>query len=102
MAIPNRNSLPKTEKSVQEIQNLSFDEDFNVLAIESLTFNPVTETLERSSAIQGNPSLTFSNDDTTPDSTKTITKTIGDTSYKKTLTYNAGGDLISISAWVEV
>ncbi|OQA82176.1 MAG: hypothetical protein BWY29_00955 [Microgenomates group bacterium ADurb.Bin238] len=35
----------------------------------------------------------------TPDSTKTITKTIGSTSYTKTLTYNAGGDLISISAW---
>lgn len=49
-----------------------------------------------------NPSLTISNADMTPDSTKTITKTIGSTSYIKTLTYNAGGDLISISAWVEV
>ncbi|HOM78372.1 MAG TPA: hypothetical protein PLT50_04180, partial [bacterium] len=49
-----------------------------------------------------NPSLTISNADTTPDSTKVITKTIGAASYQKTLTYNAAGDLISISAWVEV
>lgn len=46
-----------------------------------------------------NPSITISNADMTPDSTKTITKTIGSTSYTKTLTYNAGGDLISVSAW---
>jgi len=53
--------------------------------------------------IEGNnPSLTISNADTTPDSTKVITKTIGAASYQKTLTYNAAGDLISISAWVEV
>lgn len=46
-----------------------------------------------------NPSITISNADMTPDSTKTITKTIGSTSYTKTLTYNAGGELISVSAW---
>lgn len=49
-----------------------------------------------------NPSLTLSNDDTTISLTTVITKTIGDTSYQKTLSFNAGGDLITVSAWVQV
>jgi len=53
-------------------------------------------------ALNNNASLTISNADMVEDSTKTITKTIGATSYTKTLSINAGGDVIGVSAWVEV
>lgn len=46
-----------------------------------------------------NPSLTFSNADTTVTSTIVITKTIGTTEYTKTISKNAAGDVVSISAW---
>lgn len=37
----------KINKSPQEIQNLSFDTDFNVTAVEVLGYNPTSDTLER-------------------------------------------------------
>lgn len=46
-----------------------------------------------------NASLVISNTDSVQASTKTITKTIGSTSYTKTLGLNAGGDVITVSAW---
>ena len=49
-----------------------------------------------------NASLTISNADEVEASTKTLTKTIDGVSYTKTLSYNAGGDVIAISAWSEV
>ena len=51
---------------------------------------------------QTNPSLTLTNADEVVDSTKTLTMTIGATSYESTLSYNAGGDFLSMSAWSEV
>ena len=51
---------------------------------------------------QTNPSLTLSSADEVVDSTKTLTMTIGATSYESTLSYNAGGDFLSMSAWSEV
>lgn len=49
---------------------------------------------------QANASLVISNTDTSVASTKTITKTIGATSYVKTISYNAAGDVIIVSKWV--
>lgn len=49
-----------------------------------------------------NASLVISNVDMVQASTKTITKTIGAASYTKTLSLNAGGDVIGVSAWSEV
>lgn len=46
-----------------------------------------------------NPSITISNADSVVASTKVVTKTIGANHYTKTYSYNAAGDLISISAW---
>jgi len=51
---------------------------------------------------KNNPSLTMSNDDEVVDSTKTLTETIGTTSYEATLSYNAAGEFLSMSAWSEV
>jgi len=48
---------------------------------------------------QTNPSVVISSDDPVVATTKTITKTIGATSYTKTLSYNAAGELISVSVW---
>lgn len=47
MANPNRQAKPDIEKSVQELHNKSFDREFDVLAVESLVFNPATNSLDR-------------------------------------------------------
>jgi len=39
--------LSKIVKSVQEIFNLSFDEDFNLVATENLVYNPTTSQIDR-------------------------------------------------------
>jgi len=49
-----------------------------------------------------NPSLVLSNVDPVVSSTKTITKIIGSNQYLKTLSLNAGGDVIQVSAWSEI
>jgi len=54
------------------------------------------------SPLNNNGSLVISNDDPVEASTKTITKTINSVSYEKTLSLNAGGDVIAVSAWVEI
>lgn len=96
----------KTEQSVQELHNQSFDNDFKVNTVEPVVYNPVTGNLDRmvqpgqtlpNSGL--NPSLTISNTDTTVVSTKVLTKTIGLTSYTKTISYNQAGDVVSISSW---
>ena len=49
-----------------------------------------------------NPSIIISNDDMVEARTQTITKIIGSKSYKKILSFNAGGDVIGVSAWNEI
>lgn len=85
-----------TSRNEQNIQNLSFDEEFKVLAVEGLTFNPVSGALERSSAIQGNSSLVLGYDGS--GNLTTIEKTIGSTVYTKTLSYT-DGRLTGITTW---
>ena len=58
-----------------------------------ITLNPTAQT---------NPSLTLSNADAVVASTKTLTMTIGATSYVSTLSYNAANEFLSMSVWSEV
>lgn len=46
-----------------------------------------------------NASLAISNTDMVEASTKILTKTIGSTNYQKTVSLNAAGDTIGVSAW---
>ena len=48
---------------------------------------------------QTNPSLVLTQTDNVVASTKTLTMTIGATPYVATLSYNASGQFLSISAW---
>jgi len=93
------NTRERNLNSQGDLANRSFDGEYDVHVVEPLTLNPVTGNLERTTTIQGNGSLVISNTDEVVASTKTITKTIGATSYTKTLSYNAAGDVIAVSAW---
>jgi len=102
MAINDKAKNDTTSQTTTQIANQSFDQTYQVNVVEVVTINPITGSLERPVAIQGNASLTISNADTTVDSTTTLTKTIGSTSYTKVISKNAGGDVVSVSAWSEV
>jgi YD repeat-containing protein len=92
----NTKSVPGIKNSEQTILNTSFDEDFGVLAVELLSHNPISDTLERVSSIQGNPSLALTYDGS--DQLTTIEMTIGSTTYTKTLTWT-DGLVTNISTW---
>ena len=87
----------KLTKTPMYMENMSFDPTYEVLTRIPLTLNPVSNTLERSTAIQGNPSMTLAYDGS--GNLITLTKTIGATTYMKTFVWNSGR-LISISEWV--
>ena len=78
------------------MENMSFDPTYEVLTRIPLTLNPVSNTLERSTAIQGNPSMTLAYDGS--GNLITLTKTISGTTYTKTFTW-VGGRLTSVSDW---
>jgi len=90
---PTHRNLPKT---TTYMENLSFDPTYEVLTRIPLTLNPVSNTLERSTAIQGNPSMTLAYDGN--GNLTTLTKTIDGTTYTKTFTWDAGR-LTDISNW---
>lgn len=94
--VPTRTGFNEQKNTEQSLQNLSFDRDFNVLAVENLTYNPVSATLERQTNVgQGNASYTLSYTD---GNLTTIEKTIGATTYTKTLSYTSG-NLTGVTAW---
>jgi YD repeat-containing protein len=84
------------KKSVTYMENLSFDPVYEVLTRIPLTMNPVTGDMERTTAIQGNPSMTLAYDG--DGNLATMTKTIDGTTYTKTFSW-VGGNLTAISAW---
>ena len=90
---PTHRNLPKT---TTYMENLSFDPTYEVLTRIPLTLNPVSGTLERSTAIQGNPSMTLAYDGN--GNLTTLTKTIDGTTYTKTFSW-VGGRLTDISTW---
>lgn len=97
--MPNREGKSPIEKSEQEVQNWSFDEEFKVLAVEPVTYNPVSGNLERITTIQGNGSIAITYD--ASNQPTTIVKTIGGVNYTKTLTWT-DGVCTAVSAWSEV
>ena len=78
------------------MENLSFDPVHEVLTRLPLTLNPVSGSLERTVAIQGNASMTLTYDG--GGNLTTLAKTIGSTTYTKTFTW-VGGQLTAISVW---
>jgi hypothetical protein len=90
---PTHRNLPKT---TTYMENLSFDPTYEVLTRIPLTLNPVSGTLERSTAIQGNPLMTLEFNG--EGKLITLTKTIDGTTYTKTFTWD-GGRLTNISTW---
>ena len=85
----------QTKYTPQYMENSSYDSDFDILTREILTHNPVDNTLERATAIQGNSSLALTY--TAGNLTK-IEKTVGATTYTKTLTWT-DGNLTATSTW---
>jgi len=84
-------------KSLMYMANLSFDPDYEVSATIPLTLNPVSGALERTTGMQGNPSMTLAYDG--DGNLTTLTKTIGATTYTKTFTW-VGGRLTDVSEWI--
>lgn len=84
------------KKSVTYMENLSLDPVYEVLTRIPLTINPVTGDLERTTAIQGNPSMTLAYDG--DGNLTTMTKTIDGTTYTKSFTWT-DGNLTAISDW---
>jgi hypothetical protein len=96
MPTPNR-PASQNKYPEQYMGNTSFDEDFGVNTVEILSYNPVSDSLERVSEIQGNGSLALTYD--ASGNPITLTKTVGSTNYSKTLTWDTDGNLTNISVW---
>lgn len=92
---PTHRKLTKTQ---MYMENMSFDPDYEVLARIPLTVNPVLNTLERATSIQGNGSLALSYTD---GNLTQLDKTVGAVTYRKTFTWT-GGNLTAVSTWSEV
>jgi YD repeat-containing protein len=84
------------KKTVTYMENMSFDPVYEVLTRIPLTQNPISGNLERTVAIQGNPSMTLTYDGS--GNLTTLTKTIDATTYTKTFTWDTGR-LTEISEW---
>jgi hypothetical protein len=69
-------------------------------SLKALTTTKIQETAPTDETKQ-NASLVIENADPTVSSTKKLTKTVGSDVYEKTLSYNAGGDLIQVSTWIK-
>jgi len=93
---PTHRDIKKTQVYMEQ---MSWDDSFEVLTRLMLSYNPITGNLERDTKIQGNSSLVLAwNAD---DTLASITKTIGANSYRKTFTWT-DGNLTAISAWSAV
>lgn len=95
----NNPSARDIKKTVTHMENMSFDPSYEVLTRIPLTLNPVTGTLERSSAIQGNPTMALTYDGS--GNLTNLTKTINGITYSKDFTWNVDR-LTAISAWTQV
>ena len=89
----------KLTKTLQYMENMSFDPDHEVLTRIPLTLNPVSGALERSTAIQGNQSMALTYDGS--GNLTQLDKTIGAVTYRKTFTWDTGR-LTAISTWSQV
>lgn len=90
---PTHRDIKKTREYMEQ---MSWDDVYEVLTRIPLTINTVTSVAERPTDIQGNASLTLAYDGS--GNLSTLTKTIGSVSYIKTFTWT-GGNLTNISTW---
>ena len=99
----------KTEQSVQELHNQSFDNDFKVNTVEPVVYNPVTGNLDRmvqpgqtlpTAGLNASMTVAEAVDGTV--TTKTLTKTISGVAYVKTVAIDSSDDSVTISAWSAV
>lgn len=68
MPNPNRQNRPPTFKSEQGVLNTSFDEEFGVLAVENLVYNPGTGNMDRMTQPGATVTASYENrNDTTTD-----------------------------------
>lgn len=95
-----------TEYSLQQLANFSLGSTetpiwrMGILASDGSSYIPIIVSSEGYLTISyPNSSYTISNDDNVVASTKVITKTTNGISKTRTLSYNAGGNLLSVSAW---
>ncbi len=95
MAIKNP-THDKLLKTPMYMENMSFDPTYEVLTRIPLTLNPVKGTLERSTSIQGNPTMTLAYDG--GGNLITLTKTVDGTTYTKSFTWT-GGRPTDITPW---
>ena len=84
------------KKTTTYMENLSFDPVYEVLTRLPLTVNPVSNSLERPTAIQGNASYTLTYNPS--GMLTTLVKTVDGTDYTKTFTWD-GDNLTGISTW---
>jgi len=94
---PIKQSTSHISDTEQVLLNKSRDDEFDVLAVEGLSYNPVSGNLERVSDIQGNSSLELVY---TGSVLTSIKKAVGGVTYTKTLTYDGSGVLTDVSEWV--
>jgi len=85
------------KQTLEYMDHMSFDKDYEVLTRLPLSLNPVSGNLERTTAIQGNASYVLTYDGT--GKLQTLAKTVDATTYTKTFTWT-GDNLTGISAWV--
>lgn len=90
---PTHRKLPKT---TTYMENMSFDPTYEVLTRIPLTLNPVSNALERPTAIQGNASYTLTYDG--DGNLITLVKATSERSYTKDFTW-VGSRLTEITAW---
>jgi hypothetical protein len=101
MANPNRQSIPYTARSEQNVLNTSLDEEFDVLATEGLVYNATTGGLDRATQNSGIipvpfNRITFSNADTNGNYQTGTVKKAGVTVGTLTLAYDASNNLTDI------
>jgi hypothetical protein len=103
----NRTGATENKKTVQSLQNTSFDQEFGLNAVENLVYNQVTSSIDRmvqpgqTLPVTGlNPSSVLGYDGF--NNLTTITKTINGVQYRRTLTYDGSSKLTDITAWVQL
>ncbi len=96
-------SVPGIKNSVQNDINWSFDEDFGVLAVEGLVYNPVTGTMDRMvqageilPTAGNNPSFSYN----ITGSTCIISQIMGAVTYQKTFDWSTNP--ITEGVWVQI
>lgn len=82
MANPSNQNSARVKRTEQYIQNASFDEEFQVLAVENLVYNPDTGNMDRMTQPGGATSATYNVNDIEEGTTSYFGKTTSDGTYQ--------------------